>query len=175
MARVSGTEVAWLTARIDDVTRAIRTNTGAHSIPLTLPIIRSIPIDPAWKAANTNGLVSIMPQQDVKAFAEVDLLVSSVAVNVHDRAAWSRRLAFEQRFRMSASSQTVDFTTATRTDLIEDLTLLSEELNHARWTYSYTLYLKGCLKQVIRGERDLDRIDDAENVSDNGNAPYSAP
>ncbi len=164
VVRWSAAQVAWLTARIDDVTVAIRTNAHAHSIPMHTPPIRSIPIDPAWKAANTSGLANIMPQEDVKVFSELDILIAGLNDNFHDHAATSRRMAFEQRFRVSSADQRLDFASATRAELIEYLTLLSEELSHAKAEYDWTLYLRGALQQIIGGERNLDRIDDAEDA-----------
>ena len=171
--RSYATRVARLNARIDDVSLALRTNGHAHVIPASPDYIRSLPVDPAWKAATTSGLVNIMSQRDVKAFSEVDSLIQSMTADLDERSAKSRRIAFEQRFCSSSSDAKLDFTSATRADLLEDLTLLSEELQRAKVIYSFTRYLRGCLEQVICGERDLDRIDDAENAVADG--PALAP
>ncbi len=155
-------QVQWLTARIDDLTVDLRTNAHPHFIPL-LPIdFRALPTDPNWKSAKSSNLAEVLPQEDVKAFSEADDLVNDLAKRFQTDEFTYRREAFEQRFRVSPSNDTPDFSTATRDDLTQDLSLLAEERSNALATYEFTLYLRGCLTAVIRGERNLDRIDDDE-------------
>jgi hypothetical protein len=163
MEREALNRVQWLTARIDDLTVDLRTNAHPHFIPLLPVPFRSTPVDPNWKSAKSSNLVSVLPQEDVKAFSEVDNLIDGLIKRAEASEYISRRIAFEQRFRVSPSIDTLDFSTATRDDLTQDLSLLSEERSNARATYEFTLYLRGCLTAVIRGERNLDRIDDDED------------
>ena len=169
MERASLNQLQWLGARIDDVITALRTNTHPHAIAL-LPVgFKSVPVDPNWKAAKSSNLVQVLPQQDIKAFSEVDSLID-LLTTAHVASTYSAsRIAFEQRFRVSASNDTLDFSTATRDDLVQELSLLSEERSNAMVIHDFHLYLRGCLAAVIRGERDLDRIDDEEdNANDEG-------
>ena len=160
--RVALNRVQWLTARIDDLIVDLHTNAHPHFIPL-LPIdFRSLPSDPNWKSAKSSSLAEVLPQEDVKAFSEADDLVNEVTKRFQTDEFTYRREAFEQRFRVSPSNDTPDFSTATRDDLTQDLSLLSEERSNALAAYEFTLYLRGCLTAVIRGERNLDRIDDDE-------------
>jgi len=162
LEREARNRVQWLTARINDVVTALHTHSQPHTIAL-LPIsFTSVPVDPNWKAAKSSNLIEVLPQQDVKAFSETDSLIDEFEKLLHGSEYSSRREAFEQRFRVSATDDTLDFSTATRDDLTQELSLLSEERSNALETYDFTLYLRGCLTAVIRGERNLDRIDDDE-------------
>jgi hypothetical protein len=162
MERRALNRVQWLTARIDDLTVDLHTNAHPHFIPLLPVSFRSTPVDPNWKSAKSSNLVEVLPQEDIKAFSEVDDLIDGL-IKLFQASDYSvRRIAFEQRFRVSPSNDTLDFSTATRDDLTQDLSLLSEERSNAMATYEFTLYLRGCLTAVIRGERNLDRIDDEE-------------
>jgi hypothetical protein len=182
LERAARNRVQWLTARIDDVVTALRTKSHPHTIALLPVSYRSVPVDPNWKAAKSSNLVEVLPQQDVKAFSEVDDLIEELWKRLDASEYSSRREAFEQRFRASPSNDTLDFSTATHDDLTQYLTLLSEERSHAVDAHDYTLYLRGCLTAVIRGERNLDKIDDEEDgVEDEGrkhlydNDPYRTP
>jgi hypothetical protein len=179
MERLALNRVQWLTARIDDLTVDLHTNAHPHFIPLLPVSFRSTSVDPNWKSAKSSNLVEVLPQEDVKAFSEVDVLIDGLIKLIQASEYTLRRIAFEQRFRVSPSIETLDFTTATRDDLTQDLSLLSEERSNAMATYEFTLYLRGCLTAVIRGERNLDRIDDEEgSVEEEGlkhlydNDPY---
>jgi hypothetical protein len=168
--RSEAVRVTWLNARIADVTLALSTKSPAHAILLNAPSYRSLPANPAWRAATTSGLVAIVSQTDIKAFSEINLLIESVVAFAYDKSITLRLRAFEQRFRTSSVNTPLDFTAASRADLLEDLTLLSGELSHQQIVYDFTRYLRGCLEQVLHGERDLDRIDDAENAAQQGPA-----
>jgi hypothetical protein len=163
MERNTLNHTQWLTARINDTILALRANTHPHYIALVPVRVRSTPVFPNWKAAKSSNLVEVLPQDDVKAFAEVDDSIDELMRNYRTTEFIYRRIAFEQRFRTSGADNTLDFSHATRDDLNQDLALLSEERSNAAESYLFTLYLRGCLTAVINGERDLDRIDDAEN------------
>jgi len=162
LERVARNRVQWLTARIDDGLTALHTHSHPHTIAMLPVSFTSVPVDPNWKAAKSSNLVEVLPQEDVKAFSEVDTLIDELEKLLHGSDYSSRRIAFEQRFRVSVTDDTLDFSTATREDLTQELSLLSEERSNALFTYAFTLYLRGCLTPVIRGERNLDRIDDDE-------------
>jgi hypothetical protein len=171
--------VQWLTDRMDDVVTALRTHGAPHTIPLIPPSARAYPVDPNWKSAKSSNLVEVLPQEDVKAFSEVDSLIDELVQRLHATEYTSRRVAFEQRFRVSSANDALDFSAATHEELSQYLSLLSEERTNAVDAYSFTLYLHACLTDVIRGERNLDKIDDDEiNLEEqamkhlNDNDPY---
>jgi hypothetical protein len=169
LERYALNRVQWLSARIDDLTVALHTRATAHDIPLLPVSFRSVPGDSNWEAAKSSNLAEVLPQEDITVFAEVDDIINSLLKNNGTYEYTYRREAFEQRFRVSPADVVLDFSTATREDLTQDLALLSEERANAVNTYDFTLYLDGCLTAVIRGERNLDRIDDEENsVEDEG-------
>ncbi len=162
MQRMALNHVQWLTARVDDVVTALRTNSHPHNITLVEIYFRSVPVDPNWKSAKSSNLVEVLPQEDVKAFSEVEILIDGLNNRFQISEYRSRRKAFEQRFRVSPADDALDFSTATREELTQELALLSEERANAMDVYAFNLYLRGCLIAVIRGERNLDRIDDEE-------------
>jgi hypothetical protein len=167
--RSARNEITWLSARIDDVTAALRDNTKAHYIPHVHVEMFSYPVDPAWKAARASSLTDVMPPDEVPAFAEVDELITDLFRLFNTKEPTARRGAFEQQFRVSPASPVLDLSKATHADLVQDLILLSEERDNLRGVYTYSLWLRGCLSVVNRGERDLDKIDAEENRTED---PY---
>jgi len=179
MERDTLNRVQWLTARIDDLTMALHTHTQPHFIPLVPTSFMSVPVYPNWEAAQSSNLSGVLPQQDIKAYTEGDSIIEELLKRYHREEFTYRREAFEQRFRVSPTDVTLDFSTATHEELTQELALLSEERSNDMETYNYTLFLHGCLTAVIRGERNLDRIDEEEiRIYDEGmkhlndNDPY---
>jgi hypothetical protein len=135
--------------------------------------VKTFPLDPAWRAAKASNLIDIMPPDEVPAFTEVDELISQLTVYLTTAQPRARRSAFEQQFRISQAGPSFDFSKATHADLVQDLILLSEERDNERYTYMYTLYLRGCLTEMNHGERDLDKINDAENNTEAPNWSFT--
>jgi hypothetical protein len=154
--------VLWLSARMHEATLALHTGAPVHEIAFVDPYVKAVPSDPNWKAARSSTLVEVLPQQDITAYAEVSDLIDTLRTLFDSTEFTSRRMAFEERFRVPSPGGGLDFSTATRQDLMQEISLLSEEHHNALGAYAFTLYLRGCLTAVLQGERNLDRIDEDE-------------
>jgi hypothetical protein len=146
-----------------NVTLALHTPARARYFAFVDPGIKSVPVNPNWKSARSSDLASVLTQQDITAYAEVSALTEALNTLYQAKQASIRLEAFEARFRLPSSPAAADLSTATRQDLLEEIALLSEDRSNAFDTYSMALYLHGGLASVLRGERNLDRIDDDEN------------
>jgi hypothetical protein len=172
-------QIAWITANIKDATQALKAITVPHYTPIPPSLeqegnaILTHPIDPAWKAARASNLIEVMPQEDVKAFAEIDWMID-------------RGYEAERRFREStrhahdASAQFLtgpgvapDLSNATHADIAEYISLLSAMRSNAEDQIEQYQYLRGALLAVLRGERDLDKINAYENEVRDGRVPRS--
>jgi hypothetical protein len=153
----------WSRARIAQVESALQHHTPISDIEQKKIFIHAIPVYPAWKAAKASNLLQVMPQDDIEAFSEVDDLINRFQVLYQDQSTGTPRFAFEQQFRTGPEANTFDFSSATHADLVQYLILLNAESRNLLARYAWSLYLRGALQAVLNGERNVDRIDDAEN------------
>jgi hypothetical protein len=156
----------WLATRMDQVHLALST----HAVVPDLAPVRAggdaLPIDPAWTAAKASGMLTLMPQDDIKAFTEVDILITELNQKLSHFDPATKRAAFEEQFHTDSKSYRVDLSGATRADLVQYLTLLTEEHYAAASVYVTMLNTQGALEAVLDGERNLDRIDARENATE---------
>lgn len=161
--RASTAALAWLDQRMALVQDRIRQHKPVPYIAPPSIRIHSAPDDPVWRAAKASNLIDVMPQEDIKAYSEIESLVGRQDALGMDNTPVDELHSFERRFRVSPESPVLDLSSATQADLAEELRLLSLFRAIAGHRYSYQLYLDGGLRAILAGERDLDRIDDAEN------------
>jgi hypothetical protein len=154
--------VAWLDQRIALVKDAIRKGKPVPYIPLKTTSMHSTLSDPVWEAAKASNLIEVMPQQDIKAYSEIDKLIDHRHQISASNLTIVARTSFESQFQVSSQSPEVDLSSATHADLVEELKLLTAEQSFFIGEHRYDLYIDGALRAVLAGERDLDRIDDAE-------------
>lgn len=154
----------WLDARMEQVRSAMATGSPITFIPQVQGPVHSIPAEPAWEAAKTSNMVDVLSQSDIKAYSEIDSLLATFNKSYDEGldTAVLHRTAFEEQFCPSADCKGMDFSRASHADLVQYLTLLSEERTETAWSYDEIRYLRGGLTAVTRGERNLDRIDDEE-------------
>jgi hypothetical protein len=142
---------------------AARDAAGTHRtfvLPAAPAMRFDIPNNAAWKAAKASGLVSLLPPQEVKAFGEVDMLIDS-SDRSFDEAIRSRHdyLALTSQFQRDNS---YDFSSATSEELLQ-LATLAERHRAALVTWvAMDIQLKGAEREILSGERDLDKIEHAE-------------
>jgi hypothetical protein len=163
LERYARTRTVWLEARMDDAAKALQT--AGHPHDLGQPqqaTYQSVPVDPAWRAAKSSNLIEVMPQEEIKAYSELDDVLEAVKKYDDETQSSTLMLALERQFRVLGSDGRLDFSQSTRADGIAYLGVLSERLQHYRLLYDATRYARGALQAVLRGERDLDRIDDEE-------------
>lgn len=163
LERAFTADLNWLDARIAQVHAALNTGAPLTPIPHQHVDVPSRPADRTWEAAKTSNLVEVLPQQDIKAFGEIGTVISSLDQNLNSTVQTARghRAAFEQRFSTSADAAP-DFSHITHPELLDYLTLLTEERTIVENVVSLSRILRGALTAVTHGERNLDRIDDEE-------------
>jgi len=161
--RVSTLGLAWLDQRMAAVQEGIRQHKPVPYIPPPGVRARSSPDDHVWRAAKASNLIEVMPQQDIKAYSEVDALLDQYHEIARNHAASANLSAFERQFRVSPESRVLDLSSATHADLVEELRLLSIYRSNIADVRAFNLFVDGAVRAVLQGERDLDRIDDAEN------------
>jgi hypothetical protein len=146
--------------RIAQVEQAIQTRKPLPPPPAEHYTLGLRPVDPIWKAAKASNLIAVMPQEDVEAYSAIDLITDDLNNAVTEaRGARRRRLQFEERSR---ATQNLDLSSPTAAaDLTEYLRLLIEERDADVRERELTVFLKGALAAVARGERDLNRIGQA--------------
>lgn len=156
--------LAWLDQRMELVQDAIRQHKPVPYIAPPTRTIHAVPIDPVWRAAKASNLIEVMPQQEIKAYSEIDNLIDYDSEIIKNYSPDENLMAFERQFSVSPRSGELDFSSATHADLVEELRLLSVARSQMRVLWVCSLEIDGALRAVLHGERDLDRIDDAENA-----------
>lgn len=157
-------ELAWLDQRMALVQDGIRQHKAVPYLPQpNIAWGHSDPSDPVWQAAKASNLIEVMPQQDIKAYSEIDALLAHYRAEVLDHVPGANLTAFERQFRVSPESRVLDFSSASQADLVEELRLLSVVRSLIADRHTEHLVIDGAVRAVLQGERDLDRIDDAEN------------
>jgi hypothetical protein len=155
----------WLQARQEEIQAALRAH---RPLPASLPrrpyFSSVLPINPAWNAAKSSGLLPLLTQQEVQAYSELDsiFLKRETAYNAGIEA--SKKIAeFETRFAdPQERGNRIDLSSASPADLDRYLDLLSGEYIAWGWYRFVCEYLRGGETAVLSGERDLARIQKAE-------------
>jgi len=153
----------WLDSRIEQVKDALK---GNHALTASLPLPRifeqDIPDDPAWKAAKSSGLIEVLPQDEIKVYSEIDVLISNLTqLLVPSGAVWRQRAQLESKFTSNGAS-IPDFSQASHQDLEQYLDLLLAMRSDTLDFNSGCGALLGAEQAIARGERDLSRIEQAE-------------
>ncbi len=158
---VEGDPLRWISVRVQLVETAL----AAHR-PLTAPLPRkphvtsNLPIDPAWEAAKSSGLLSLLTQQEVEAYSEADLLFAGMKQDEDAGFAASyKRAEFELRHMTDPQHPNlVDLSHATPEELNTYITLLMDE--YGAWDQFRVgcQYLRGVETAILAGERDLGHI-----------------
>jgi hypothetical protein len=150
----------WLTSRqqlVRDALRAHHTLTG--SLDRAPHVTSTMSTDPAWGAAKSSGLLSLLSQEEVEVYSQADLLLDQAARQFSDGVAASgRRGNFEFKFVDPNNNGKVDLSTATPADLSQYRDLLLDE--DTAW-YEYRIlceYIRGVETAIRDGERDPAKV-----------------
>jgi hypothetical protein len=155
-------DLRYLETVIGQVEQSLDTNRPLTISPAPKLTDFDIADNPAWKAAKSSGLTELLPQSDIKAYSEVDGLISLAQDSFYKKAsATESRLQFEAKFERNGAKDP-DFSHATRQDLDRYLTLLLAEKSILRTFGFWCGYIHGAETAILKGERDLNRIQHAE-------------
>jgi hypothetical protein len=150
----------WLASRqqlVRDALRAHHPLTG--SLPRAPHVTSTMPTDPAWGAAKSSGLLSLLSQEEVEVYSQADLLLDDAERDFVDGiAASGRRGKFEFKFVDPNNSGMIDLSSATPADLNQYRDLLLDE--DTAW-YEYRIvcqYIRGAETAIRDGERDPAKV-----------------
>jgi len=160
----------WIAAREDLVDKALTTH---QPLPAQLPrkphvTSANLPIDPAWNAAKSSGLLHLLTQDEVEVYSEADVFFTSLEEGQKPgRNASYKRAEFELRHRVDPQHMGfIDLSHATPEELNTYIVLLQEE--YSAWDQVRVdqvrvgcEYLRGIETAINSGERDLGRIQKA--------------
>ena len=152
-----------LDARIVQIQEALDKNQPlAPPLPRPKTHPQEMPDDPAWKAAKSGGLIELLPQDDIKAYSEVDLGITTLTQLVAPAGVFLRQRAqLEWKFERNGA-KIPDFSHASRQDLEEYLNVLLAIKAESVEFIGICAELLGAERAILRGERDLNRIQQAE-------------
>ena len=123
----------------------------------------AVPINPAWNAAKSSGLISLLTQPEVQAYSELDSIFAQKQIAYDAGISASKKLVqFEFRYADPRHQGMMDVSSATPAELGQYLDLLSEEATEWAWYRIQCDRLRGGETAVLAGERDLGKIQKAE-------------
>lgn len=126
------------------------------------PHVDSIqPADPAWNAAKSSGLISLLSQDEVEVYSLADqLMVASQASFAEGVNAAQKRGQFE--FEHSPGDGEMDLSKATPAELEHYREVLADEAT--AWNQYRVLceYVRGVETAISEGERNIDKVQQAK-------------
>jgi hypothetical protein len=162
--RFSEDFIAWAVTRIAEVRQAQAAHTPlAKSKKLTAEDF-DLAVDPAFRAASTSGLLSLLPQDEVLAYSEADLITVEIdkAYDTFRHDVREMRV-FDYNFRNPSGE--LDFSAATPAQLTEYANLLSGLVwsldNMLHWNQEFA----NVEQALLHGERSLDALHTAERTT----------
>ncbi len=151
----------WISARSDLVQTALTTH---QPLPAQLPrkphvSSSNLPIDPAWNAAKSSGLLHLLTQEEVEVYSEADIYFTGLEDNQKPgRDASYKRGEFEFRHRDPQKPGMIDLSHAAPEELNTYILLLEEEYSAWDQVRIGCEYLRGIETAINSGERDLGSI-----------------
>jgi hypothetical protein len=154
----------WLTMRQQQVKDALASHKPLTGSLARAPHISSnLPIDPAWGAAKSSGLLPLLTQQEVQVYSEADRLFTHLQAGYDQGVSASRsRGSFEYRYADPKNVAVMDLSSVTPEGLNHYLDLLIDEAN--AWDQYRVLcqYTRGAETAILAGQRDLGQVQKAE-------------
>jgi hypothetical protein len=163
--RIIDAERLWLKQRTGEVRMALDTSKFASNQRPAPGLYGDIPLDGAWRSAKASGLSELMPQQDVRAYEEVNTIIDQlIPLTAKAIEAQTRRANFEEQFRYADKSRWPDSPGASPDDLRRYLDLLNEEASAADTLTSYLTLARGADAAIANGERNMAEIEKSEKA-----------
>ncbi len=164
--RLQVTEMHWLNTRIEQVQTALAQHTPLAAPPPkpkpTASDDDNYPADPSWLAAKASGVLSFMPEDEIKNYTEISKWIAYIEPEMQDWDRASRkRKGVEAGFCLKICDE-ISFAAATPVDLRQYLNLLEEEKEAVRWNNSSVHAVYGSESAILSGKRDLKDVQKAE-------------
>jgi hypothetical protein len=157
--------------RFSTMADQIRTAVAHHQpVPPPPPISHGdydLPNDPAWQAAKTGGLVTLLPPNELQSYAEIDDTINNVRESWRARNEVDRRLnASLAQFHSGYNNPTPpDYSSATPEELRQLALVFYEDVAARRRLLRMARELHGGELAISHGELSLARILDSEKHS----------
>jgi hypothetical protein len=153
----------WLQRREQLVQDALAAHRRPGRLPRQPRISSAVPINPAWNAAKSSGLLSLLTQQEVQAYSELDSIFEKKQIAYDAGIYASKKLGqFESRYADPRNQGMMDLSSATPAVLDQYIDLLSETETAWDWYRVVCGFLRGGETAVMAGERDLGKIQKGE-------------
>jgi hypothetical protein len=153
--------IPWLTMRIGQVRTAIATK---GVIPKSSPPHTDqfdLVIDPSFQAAKSSGLLALLPQEEIIAYSEADTVIANIK-DSYERLGEARSALQQFAFRFRSADGTADYSHATPDEQQRYLELLIGQLSGQVNFRFYNQVERGVETALLRGERDLKALQNAE-------------
>jgi hypothetical protein len=159
-----GQSVHWLDERRLLVDSALATHK-----PLTAPLPRAPhvnsvqPSDPAWNAAKSSGLLSLLTQDEVQVYSLADLLIAEAQTSFNEGVSAARKRGqFEFEHSEPADIGKMDLSKATPAELERYRDLLLDEAT--AWSQYRVVceYIRGVETAILEGERNIEKVENAK-------------
>jgi hypothetical protein len=156
-----------LTLRAQQIRAAIDSRQPiAPPPPVQAGPVWDVPDSPAWRAAKSSGLLSLMRQEEIKVYGEVDFILAEVQMAYQARLlAAQKRRDFEYEFDRDG---VLDLSIATPDDLRRYLTLIIDERSTTEAFQRWSGEIGRVESAILRGELNLDKIRAAEHTASKG-------
>jgi hypothetical protein len=153
-----------LTARASQIKAAIDSRQPVASPPAVQPgAAWDVPDSPAWRAAKSSGLLSLMPQGEIKIYGEVDFILAEIQMAYQARLlAAKRRRDFEYEFDRDGA---LDLSLARPDDLRRYLVLIIDERSAVDAFQRWSAEIGRVESKILQGELNLEKIRAAEHTA----------
>jgi hypothetical protein len=153
--------IPWLLERMKQVRAALATH--GRLGPKTPPPLNDfdIPEDVAFQAAKTSGALALLSPEETRAYFEADWVNLSMA-RAYENLQTARHGVQEYELEFRSPPAPADFSAATAEELHRYLDLLSSQLEAGVNFLFWSQDLRGVETALLRGERDLGKIQKAE-------------
>jgi hypothetical protein len=162
MVTLENRHLDWLKARALQIRTALDFHMPlASPPPIGARATADVPDSPAWQAAKSSGLLSLMPQEEIKVYGEVDFLLNEIATTYQaGRIANQKRHDFEYEYEKDGI---VDLSSARPEDLRRYLTLIMDERGATEQFQHWCAEIGEVEKTILDGQLKLENIRAAEH------------
>jgi hypothetical protein len=150
----------WLTVRQQFIGDALSARSRiTDRLPVAPNVTSNLPTDPAWDAAKSSGLLSLLTQDEVEVYSFADVLLTQGFQDFNlGLAASGKRSRFEFKFADPKNPGMLDLSNATPADLNQYRDLLLDE--RLAWNQYRVIceYIRGAETAIREGERDPAKV-----------------
>ncbi len=149
----------WHNARVSLLGDALTTHRALTAPLERTPHVTSVqPADPAWEAAKSSGLLSLLTQDEVEVYSQADALIVAAHSAFDDGVAAARKRGqFEFQYA-DPKTNMMDLSKATPAELAQYRDLLLDEGTAWNQYRIVCEYIRGAETAIHEGERDIEKV-----------------